>query len=588
MKSTPYSHFCLQKFGKIISKYKKDQHVEKNIPLVKANISRLYDEYYATALMSVILGAIGSGIIAFIIHVAFSSPYTALLAISLPLLVAFCIGATYLYLPTYYTKKRAADIDLFLPYAINFISSMAVAGISPAEVFQTLSTVSVYGELQIESKKIAKDINVMGTDNISALKHAIDISPSRKFKAFLQGIIGTVQSGSDLHVYLSNITEKYMEGDIVERKKDLDVLAVIAEVLVTSVIAFPIFLVVILTVMGFFGGSMATSTSVLFLFSFLILPLIYALFYLLIKSTSIEKINKIQSEKNYDIAQYYEKNKSSFFILFISVAIVLLFGIAIGMSGYYGYLEVTEYVLLDFSFLAILVLIGPIGLYKSMEIKKKKEIQDRLPGFLVEIGDSLSTGMTVFEAIKVAEKGHYGTLTPEIKKMKAQLSWDTAMKDVFYDFATRMKSAIIQRIVIAIEKGLMMGGNTPKIFKAAAGEVDQVNQIENQRKASMSIYSLVIILCFFIFLAIILILNETIFTSFFELQSGQVERLEGIINLSVVDPMMLKYSLYSFVFVQSIGAGVLAGFMMDGKLSSGIRYSCILGIISLFVFKILF
>jgi len=588
MKSTPYSHFCVRKFGKIISKYKKDQHVEKNIPLVKANISRLYNEYYATALMSVILGAIGSGIIAVMLHVAFSPSYTALLAMLMPPIVALCIGATYLYFPTYCINKRAADIDLFLPYAINFISSMAVAGISPAEIFQTLSTVSVYGELQIESKKIAKDIKVMGTDNISALKHAIDISPSRKFKSFLQGVIGTIQSGSDLHVYLSNITEKYMEGDIVERKKDLDVLAVIAEVLVISVIAFPIFLVVILTVMGFFGGSMETSLNILFLFSFLILPLVYALFYLLIKSTSIEKINKIQAEKHTTISQYYGKNKPSLFILFLSAAVVLLFGIAIGVSGYYGYLEVTEYVLLDFSFLAVLILIGPIGLYKSIEIKKKKEIQDRLPEFLVEIGDSLSTGMTVFEAIKVAEKGHYGTLTPEIKKMKAQLSWDTAMKDVFYDFATRMKSAIIQRIVIAIEKGLMMGGNTPKIFKAAAGEVDQVNQIENQRKTSMSIYALVIILCFFIFLAIILILNETIFTSFFELQSGQMERLEGIISISVVDPTMLQYSLFSFVFVQSIGAGVLAGFMMDGKLSSGIRYSCILGIISLFVFKILF
>lgn len=132
-------------------------------------------------------------------------------------------------------------------------------------------------------------------------------------------------------------------------------------------------------------------------------------------------------------------------------------------------MQVTEYVLLDVAFLVVLILIGPIGIYNAIEIKKKKEIQDRLPEFLVEIGDSLSTGMTVFEAIKVAEKGHYGKLTPEIKKMKAQLSWKISMKDVFYDFAARMKSAIIQRVVIAIEKGLMMGGNTPKIFKAAAG-----------------------------------------------------------------------------------------------------------------------
>ncbi|MBN2065714.1 MAG: type II secretion system F family protein [Candidatus Thermoplasmatota archaeon] len=588
MKSTPYSQFCVRRFGNLLSTYTKDQPVEKNMSLVKANISRGYAEYYATALMSVLLGFVGSGILAVLLHVVAPTSYTALLAMSAPPIVALCIGATYLYLPTYRINKRAADIDLFLPYAINFISSMAVAGISPAEIFQTLSMVNVYGELQREAKKIAKDITVMGTDNISALKHAIAISPSRKFKSFLQGIIGTIQSGSDLHVYLANITEKYMDEDLVARKKDLDVLAVIAEVLVISVIAFPIFLVVILTVMGFFGGSMTVSLNILFLFSFLILPLVYALFYLLIKSTSIEKINTIHSEKNITLSQYYEKNKPSLCILFLSAVVVIVCGGVIGVLGLYGYLQVTDYVLLDFSFLSVLILIGPLGIYKSMEVKRKKEIQDRLPEFLVEIGDSLSTGMTVFEAIKVAEKGHYGTLNPEIKKMKAQLSWDTAMKDVFYDFATRMKSAIIQRIVIAIEKGLMMGGNTPKIFKAAAGEVDQVNQIENQRKASMSIYALVILLCFFIFLAIILILNETIFTSFFALQSNQVERLEGIISLSVVDPAMLRYSLFSFVFVQSIGAGLLAGFMMDGKLSSGIRYSCILGIISLFIFKVLF
>ena len=71
------------------------------------------------------------------------------------------------------------------------------------------------------------------------------------------------------------------------------------------------------------------------------------------------------------------------------------------------------------------------------------------------------------------------------------------MKNVLMNFAERLKTAIAYRIVIAIDKGLMMGGNTPKIFKAAAKEVDQVNQIEHQRKSIMSIYALVILVCFF-------------------------------------------------------------------------------------------
>jgi archaellum biogenesis protein FlaJ (TadC family) len=74
---------------------------------------------------------------------------------------------------------------------------------------------------------------------------------SSAFQEFLQGIIGTIQSGSELHIYLQNAVDKLMEDDFVERKKDLDLLGVIAEIFVTCAIAFPIFLVIILTVFGF-------------------------------------------------------------------------------------------------------------------------------------------------------------------------------------------------------------------------------------------------------------------------------------------------------------------------------------------------
>jgi len=159
------------------------------------------------------------------------------------------------------------------------------------------------------------------------------------------------------------------------------------------------------------------------------------------------------------------------------------------------------------------------------------------------------------------------------------------MKNVLFDFADRMKSAIVQRIVIVIDKGLGMGGNTPKIFKAAAKEVDQVNQVERQRKAIMSIYALVILICFFVFLAIIMMLDATIYASFLELQTKQLSSAGSAIRISTVDPLYLEYTLLSFTFVQSLGAGLLAGFMADGKLSSGVRYAFALGLITLIVFK---
>lgn len=587
MKPTKYSNFCEKIFGERIAKRFKDGIEEKNIFLVKADIPMLSEEYYSLALMNSIIGAVGGLIFSLVLFVLAPSAFTMLLIFLFTLLTPLFIAGFYLYLPTFSINKRADNIDLFLPYAINLISSMAVAGISPADIFQTLATISVYGEVQTEAKKIAKEIAVMGVDNITAIKHAIDVSPSRKFKSFLQGIIGTIQSGSELHIYLGSIAKKYMDDDLTARKRDLDLLALIAEVLVLALIAFPIFLVIILTVMGFFGGSIETSTTILLFFSFIILPIMYAFFYLLITSTSIEKLTRLEPDKNLPLKQYFRDNKKSFTIFLVSlVTIIILFSI-IQLLGNFGIIDLNIYVYWDFAFLAALIALGPIGIYNYLEMKRKKDMQDRLPDFLTEVGDSLSTGMNIFESIKVAEKGHYGKLNPEITIMKTQISWNISMKYVLFDFAKRMKTAIVERIVIALDKGLVMGGNTPKIFKAVAAEVDQINQIEFQRKSSMSVYALVMMVCFFVLIAIVVILNQTIFQAFFEIQALQAEEARRVIEISVIDPLLLNYSLYSFVFVQSLCAGVLAGFMMDGKLSSGIRFGGILGIIAIIVFKTL-
>ena len=585
MISSSYRVFCLRLFGKLLSRFNKKPLDEKNLPLVKANIPRSYEEYYSTAMMNTLLGVIISIFFSYLLSIFLVDGLKIFVLIIIPFLTFVIIITSYLYYPSYRLKSRGRNIDLFLPYAINFISSMAVAGISPSEIFETLAKVSVYGEVQVEAKKITKEIKVMGMDNITALKHAIEISPSKKFKNFLQGIIGTIQSGSSLHDYLTNVASKYMEDDLSDRKRDLDLLAVIAEVLVLAVIAFPILLVIILTVMGFFGGSMDVSLIILLLFSFLILPVIYIMFYILIKSTSIEEIRKFTPSIKPSFKQKVNENKTSIIIFSLSVAIVLIFFALILVFSYLGYYTLDLYIYWDFAFISTLILISPIGFYSFYKMKVKIEMQERFPDFLNEVGDSLATGMNIFESLKAAAKGHYGKLTPEIKKMKNQLSWHVSMKNVLFDFAERMKSAIAYRIIIAIDKALLMGGNTPKIFKAAAKEVDQVNQIEYQRKSVMQIYGLVILVCFFVFLAIIVILNTTIYASFLDIQSKQVANTAGVINLSSVNPMLLEYTLYTFVFVQSIGAGILAGFMADGKVSSGIRYSCLLTIITIIAFK---
>ena len=587
MISTIYINISQKVFKKILSKIPEDIEIERNIELEKAGILLEYNQYYATMLFTLILGSISSLIFTLFINYLFPSNYSLPLFLLLPGLVVGSIVLSFIYYPKYRIARREYNINHFLPYAINFINSMAVAGISPSEIFTTLATIDLYGEIKNETKKIAKEINIMNVDSIAALRHAIEISPSRKFQVFLQGIIGTIQSGSDLNIYLENSVTKLMEDDYVDRKKDLELLAVIGELFVVCAMAFPIFLVIILTVFGFFSGSSFNSNFILIIFSLFVMPLVYICFYYLIRSTSIEDLSRIYSKENRTFRQYVKENKSLLMILLLSSLIVVISYVCLHVLDYFGYISFTFYPHIDFIFLAILLLIGPFGVYNYLKIQKKRHMQDRLPNFLIEVSDSLSTGATIFDSIKVASKSHYGRLSFEIKRMKSQLSWKIDVKEILSDFADRMKSAIIHRIVISLNKGLVMGGNTTKIFRAAAIEVSQVNRLENQRKAEMSVYTIVILMSFFIFLAIVIMMDLTIFKSFFDLQVEQSGRMGGI-GINPIDITELKYSLYTFIFVQSIGAGIISGFMMDGKVSSGIRFSCILGIISFIIFKLSF
>lgn len=290
--------------------------------------------------------------------------------------------------------------------------------------------------------------------------------------------------------------------------------------------------------------------------------------------------------RRYNLKNVYKTGMEYTIILAVSIAVsVILFVCAflssVGLAGF------SHENAADFVVFGLLSVIGPIGFYNSHKAKKKLEIEDKLPDFLREIGSSTASGMTVFDAVKVAAEGDYGLLTSELRKMTAQLSWGISIKEALTNFSKRLKSRPVERAVLTINQALDMGGNTSDTFYAAAKEIEQIKMVEQQRRTEMSMYSIVILISFFVFLAVILIINTTIFAAFFDLQEKVGTARVGSIGLGRVDKDTLRYAFYSFIFVQGVGAGLLGGFMMDGRVSSGVRYSFFLILVSFIAFRFL-
>jgi len=287
VKSTNYTRFCRRFFSKTFERFDISE-TNKNKLLEKADIAMVYKEYFSMVLMNIIIGFISAFLSVLIFYLLIPHPITALLMFVVSCIVPIIIGLYYISLPSSKAKSRGKKIDNYLPYAANFINTMSVAGISPAEIFEALSNVELYGEIQKEAQKINTEINLMGIDTITALKNAIKISPSDKFKEFIQGILAVIQSGSELKPYFERCVEKYMARDLLERKKGLESLAIMAESFVVTVIAFPLFLVIIISVMGLTSGGI--DFTFLYIIALGVLPMAYAGFYVMMSSGGVQTV----------------------------------------------------------------------------------------------------------------------------------------------------------------------------------------------------------------------------------------------------------------------------------------------------------
>jgi len=147
-------------------------------------------------------------------------------------------------------KKRGKLVDKRITGAMSFISAMASADVPVDVIFKELSKQPVYGEVAKEAEWITRDTELLGVDILTAIRNAAGRSPSNKFQDFLQGVVTTSTSGGQLKPYFLMKAEQFEKEDRLEMRKRMETLGMLAESFVTVVVAFPLFLVVIMAIMA--------------------------------------------------------------------------------------------------------------------------------------------------------------------------------------------------------------------------------------------------------------------------------------------------------------------------------------------------
>src|SRR5436853_2130926 len=166
--------------------------------------------------------------------------------------------------PRSLVEKRGTKHDKRTSGAMSFISAMASADVPVDVIFKELSKQPVYGEVAKEAEWITRDTELLGVDILTAIRNAAGRSPSNKFQDFLQGVVTTSTSGGQLKPYFLMKAEQFEKEDRLEMRKRMETLGMLAESFVTVVVAFPLFLVVIMAIMALISKGSSGSVLVLF------------------------------------------------------------------------------------------------------------------------------------------------------------------------------------------------------------------------------------------------------------------------------------------------------------------------------------
>lgn len=262
--------------------------------LQKAHIYLRPEAYLAASMLTTLLVVVGTAFPILVLVVAVSlgaievPPRFLLLLLPVPFVAGAMMYLLANVLPDLRATTRARDINAKLPYALNYLATMAAAGATPEQVFSSLAKQPIYGSVAHEAAWVTRDINLLGTDIITALSRASERSSSAKWQDLLQGAITALTSGGDLKTYFAQKADQYTFENRQDQKRFLEGLGVLAESFVTVVVAAPLFLIVILSVMTSLGGSADQTLLLGYMLIFIMLPLSQLGFAMTIKTMTPE------------------------------------------------------------------------------------------------------------------------------------------------------------------------------------------------------------------------------------------------------------------------------------------------------------
>ncbi|MCJ8307166.1 MAG: type II secretion system F family protein [Nitrosopumilus sp.] len=239
----------------------------------------------------------------------------------------------------------------------------------------------------------------------------------------------------------------------------------------------------------------------------------------------------------------------------------------------------------------ILVGIVPLTIHQLKQVQRRDNIDRNMPMFLLALLSSVQSGANLIKAIEQAAERNLGALTPELKNLKANLSWGTPMDEAFENFAERTGTRVSRRVTVLLEMAMKIGGDVTENLEMIQKHVSEMQNIEKGRKSALQPYTYTIWISFAVFLAVSVLLTTSFFSEMEKVQEGLLASGSGTDGLfgsmASMDIGAMESALFNMAIIEAVFGGLAAGKIGSGSYVAGTKHVVGMIVIAVIAFNIL-
>lgn len=239
----------------------------------------------------------------------------------------------------------------------------------------------------------------------------------------------------------------------------------------------------------------------------------------------------------------------------------------------------------------ILVGIIPLTVHQLKEVQRKDSIDRNLPVFLLALLSSVQSGSNLIKAIEQAADRNLGALTPELKNLRANMSWGTPIEEAFENFAERTGTRVSRRVTVLLEMAMKIGRDVTENLEMIQKHVSEMQNIEKSRKSALQPYTYTIYISFGVFLAVAVLLTTSFFTEIEKVQEGLLASgsgTEGLFgSLASMEIEKLESALFNMAIIEAVFGGLAAGKIGAGSYVAGTKHVVVMIVIAVIAFNVM-